>query len=100
MKDLKCGKKECRFNKGYCCTAKDITISNDTCCESYYPLAEKRGHLFEVAHEFAKANYSVDTHVKCTANCIFEKDNCCTANGITVMSENALTPQCLTFVKK
>ncbi|MCL2861435.1 MAG: DUF1540 domain-containing protein [Firmicutes bacterium] len=100
MKDLKCGKKECRFNKGYCCTAKDISITNDTYCSSYDPVEEKRKSLFEVAHEFAKANYTVDTHVKCTADCIFEHEKCCTANGITVMSEDERTPQCLTYVKK
>jgi hypothetical protein len=98
MKDLKCGLKECRFNKGYCCCADCITVDPIADCTSYEPLESKRRSLFEAADEFIPANYSVDTQVKCAAPCIFNKDKVCRANGITVMNGEAGDAVCLTYI--
>ena len=81
MKDLKCGLTQCKYNKGY------------SCC------AEHNKNNFEAAGDFKKVNYSVDTIVSCTADCIFNKENTCRANGITVMSEGGKPAGCLTFIK-
>ena len=99
MKDLKCGLKECRFNKGYSCCADCITIEGNTDCRSYAPQEDKRGSMFEAADEFVPANYSVDTKVKCNADCVFNKNNICVSNGITVMGEGEKDAVCLTFIK-
>ncbi len=57
--------------------------------------------MFEAAEEFAPANYSVNTSVKCGADCAFNKDNICYANGITVMNDpGSVEAACLTFIKK
>lgn len=101
MKDLKCGLKECRFNKGYSCCANCITIGENTSCKSYDPLDSKRNSMFEAAAEFTPANYSVNTSVKCGAECAFNKDRACYANGITVMNDpSSVEAACLTFIKK
>ncbi|MDR2202417.1 MAG: DUF1540 domain-containing protein [Clostridiales bacterium] len=100
MKDLKCGLRNCRFNKGYCCCAKAISIAADTDCESYAPLAGKNVSLFEAADDFVKANYTVDTEVGCSAPCVFQKSNRCAAAGITVMGDPAADALCLTYIKK
>ena len=100
MKDIKCGLKDCRFNKGYSCCADCITIQGDTDCRSYEPLADKRGSLFEAGDDFIPTNYSVDTRVNCDADCVFNKNHICVSNGITVMSEEDKAAVCLTYIKE
>lgn len=98
MKDLKCGLTACKHNKGYCCSARSIDVDKHADCLTYTPV-EKTRSTFEAAGDFVKANYNVDTQVGCTANCIFNKDNVCKANGITVMSEDGKPAGCLTYIK-
>ncbi|MBR2967626.1 MAG: DUF1540 domain-containing protein [Clostridia bacterium] len=97
MKDLKCGKKSCKFNKGYCCMARKIEVAKSTDCLTFEPV-EKKHSMFEAGSDFVKADYSVDTSVSCNANCIFQKSNKCVANGITVMGDNNCA-NCLTYIK-
>ncbi len=100
MKDLKCGLKACKHNKGYCCMAKEISVNSGADCLDYAPDEAKRTSSFEAASDFVKADYSVDTRVACRAECIFNKDGKCISNGITVMSDNDKDAACLTFVKR
>lgn len=101
MKDLKCGLRDCRHNKGYCCVSKSIDINQATDCTTYTPSEDKRRNLFEGAEDFVPANYSVDTAVDCTAlDCIFNKSSKCIANGITVMNANTEKgAMCMTYIK-
>ncbi|MDE7463809.1 MAG: DUF1540 domain-containing protein [Clostridiales bacterium] len=32
MYDLKCGQRDCRYNHGYSCCARDIAVSQGTAC--------------------------------------------------------------------
>ena len=98
MKDLKCGKKSCKHNKGYCCCAHKIEVAKSTDCLTFEPV-EKKASMFEAGSDFVKADYSVDTAVGCNADCIFQKSNKCVANGITVMGDNNCA-SCLTFIKE
>lgn len=99
MKDLKCGLRECKYNKGYCCCSKSITVSGRTDCTTYAPDDRRRRVEFEAANDFVPANYNVDTLVKCDANCIYNSDGGCTATGITVMGGAADSAKCLTFIR-
>jgi hypothetical protein len=99
MKDLKCGLRDCSFNKGYCCVSKKIGINKDTDCVSYAPSEAKRKSLFESGEDFAPANYSVDTTIECTADCLFNKANKCISNGITIMNNEDGSATCMSFVK-
>lgn len=100
MRDLKCGLKSCRHNKGYCCCSHDITVDENSDCKTFSPDENKRTSLFEAGGDFVPADYSVDTKVECTADCLFNRDNNCYANGITVMGEGKTQAACLTFIKK
>ena len=99
MKDIKCGLKECKFNKGYCCCSKHIDVSSGTDCLTYSPDEKKRNSDFEAAADFVPANYSVDTAVECNAKCLFNKDHRCVSNGITVMNQGNNDVVCLTYIK-
>lgn len=100
MKDVKCGLKQCRYNKGYCCCSKEICVNSGADCSTYSPDESKKRSMFETSGEFVKANYSVDTKVSCSADCVFNKSGTCVATGITVMSELNSPAACLTFVKQ
>ena len=99
MKDLKCGLKECTFNKGYCCCSKSISVNGYSDCTTYNPDEKKRKTQFESASDFMPSNFSVDTKVDCSAKCIFNKDGKCQSNGITIMSKEPNDATCLTFIK-
>lgn len=98
MYDLKCGQKDCKYNHGYCCCAKDIAVSSGTDCTTY----EKSNRDFgtEAAAEFTKPDNSVDTCVSCNAPCLFNHATKCIANGITVSTADDGSAECLTFIKK
>lgn len=98
MKDLKCGKKMCKFNKGYSCCARKIEVAKTADCLTFTP-SEKDLSSFEAGSDFVKADFTVDTSVGCNADCIFQKNNRCVSSGITVMGENNVA-SCLTFIKK
>ncbi len=98
MYDLKCGQKDCRFNHGYCCCAKDIAVSQGTLCTTYQQ--RETDLSTEASAEFAKPDNSVDTAVCCNAPCLFNHSTKCIANGITVSTADDGTAECLTFIKK
>ena len=98
MRDLKCGLKDCKFNRGYGCCARSITVTGKTDCSTYSPQKSKDG--FEASNEFSRADYSIDTAVSCNADCVFNREGKCVSIGITVMGEGDKEACCLTFVKK
>ena len=100
MYDLKCGQKDCTYNHGYCCCAKDIAVSTGTCCTTYQKADSDRNINTESAAEFTKPDHSVDTEVECNAPCLFNHSCKCIANGITVSTADDGTAECLTFIKK
>ncbi len=100
MYDLKCGQKDCKYNHGYCCCAKDIAVSSGTSCTTYEPVVKQQNVDTESAAEFSKPDHSVDTDVCCNAPCLFNRSAKCIANGITVSTADDGTAECLTFIKK
>ncbi len=98
MYDLKCGQKDCRYNHGYCCCAKDIAVSQETDCKTY--TKRETDLNTEASAEFTKPDNSVDTSVSCNAPCLFNHSTKCIANGITVSTAENGCAECLTFIKK
>lgn len=101
--DIRCRKTECEKNKKYTCQAKGICISQKCLCEAFEKGDKKEKDtsrsMFEVAPEYAPQRDSKTLKIECKADCIFNEEGLCTANGITV---NALMekPYCITFLKK
>ncbi len=98
MFDLKCKRKGCVYNKNSNCTAKQVEVKKDTGCKTYMPSNE--AEVGEV-EKIGQPPIRKDIHVDCEANCIFN-DNCtCTANGITVRTcDNTACPDCCTYMPK
>ena len=100
MKDLKCGLTDCEYNTAYACCAKQIEVTDCADCKTFKKDPQKAGKLFEMGEDFASSgNYEVDTQVYCKANCIFNKENKCCANGITVLDDLNTSAVCATFMK-
>jgi len=100
MKDIKCGLKSCKYNCGYGCVAKSISVNKKADCTTFLPDKAKQQATFEAGTDYVQAGYNVNTEVGCVADCVFNKSGKCAAVGITVMSEDKSTAGCLTFLKK
>ena len=54
--------------------------------------------IFEETPVFAKQRDVKTMKINCNADCIFNENGICTANGITVNS--LIDPYCITYLKK
>ena len=105
MVDLKCQREDCKFNKNCNCIAKGIDVTKKTQCSTYVPSQTKKHELDKIPQALIRHN----TNVRCEAPCIFESNQNCIANGITVLNcpqnyPNNQCPQncpaCSTFLPK
>lgn len=98
MFDLKCKKTDCEYNKNYNCRAKDVEILENTECETFKPSNEVEvGEVEKIDQPAIRKNINVG----CDADCIFNHQYECCANGITVepcRGDNC--PNCSTFMPK
>lgn len=103
--DLRCNKLDCKYNDRYACRAKDIHVSKQTECRTYEHDKDKENiekiskTMFESAPEIAPFRAKEDVGVLCHANCLFNKDGKCKANGITIL-EGKKDGICGTFIEK
>ena len=102
MKDLRCSLNNCAHNKGYMCHARRIDVTEEADCGTYKPTSERTSDdniMFEAGMEgFSQRVDGVD--VACEAcSCVFNKDEHCVANGISVISE-AREPVCASYALK
>jgi hypothetical protein len=95
MFDLKCKRKGCVYNKNCNCTAKKVEVTKNTSCQTYEPSNEAEvGEVEKVGQPPIRKNIEVD----CKAECIFNENQVCTANGITVQTcKDKTCPICCTF---
>lgn len=102
--DIRCRKLDCKFNDATCCTRDGIKISNSTNCEHFEKDESKKGEpisktMFEKKPKFAPFKHCGKFNINCSADCLFNCDGKCKANGITLLDEEKNAP-CGTFFKK
>ena len=94
MFDLKCKRKSCEFNKNCNCTSKEVKVCHDTSCSTFKPTHKTEPEEEKISQPPIRKNIKVD----CKADCIFNKNNHCSANGITVQTcKDRTDPSCCTF---
>lgn len=102
MKELRCGLKDCNFNRGYECRAKRISVDGAADCKTYSPSGDKAKNdnvMYEAGMDncFAETTH---TAVKCEAGkCLFNRAEHCIANGISVISETG-DAKCASYIGK
>ena len=105
--DLKCKKLNCEHNDRYSCMKDSIKVSDHAECESFV-LAKELDNgqkqdasrdMFETAPDYHPYRHKKEVDIECGAECLFNYDSKCKANGISVCncSKCAL---CTTFIKK
>lgn len=92
--DLKCKKMNCKYNEAYACMSKGIKVARNCECATFEKsdkLDEKQHQdisrdMFEVAPEIHPFRHNRAMSIECAAECLFNKDGICKANGISVMN--------------
>jgi len=101
--EIRCRKCNCVHNTGSSCRARAVRICEDTAeCETYRKddakesVIVKNGNLFSASKNLSKKN-TLNVPLKCSATeCLFNKKENCTANGILVEEHGA---SCATFIE-
>lgn len=93
--NIVCRKTKCKYNNNLACQSEKIFIDRELNCEQYEPiekgsLQDISKNMMETAPEIAPFRHNKDIHIKCQANCVFNKDCHCVANGIFI---NGQTPK-------
>ena len=98
MFDIKCKRMQCEFNKDCNCTAHDLEVTKNTECKTFKP--NTTGNI-TTESKIGQPAFRKNIIVSCKANCLFNDNQLCLANGITVKTcENEDCPNCCTFKPK
>lgn len=103
--DIKCNKTICHYNNCYCCEAKGIHVAKNAECRTFEKDETKKNlqdvsrDMFEAAPEIAPFRHSKNIDIACRAECLFNVNGVCNANGITVLEGKSIG-RCGTFVKR
>jgi len=102
MYDLKCKRLDCDYNKNCNCTVKHLEIKNDTSCETYHKSEKEiKTRNIEEIERVNQPAMRKNIQVGCHAECLFNTNYSCQANGITVQTcDNTYCPNCATFMPK
>lgn len=98
MFDIKCKREGCLYNKNQNCTATELEVTKDTSCKTFNPSNEKEIGMVERVDQ---PPIRKDIEVGCNADCLFNHEHHCGANGITVQTcDNTACPNCCTYLPK
>lgn len=102
--DIRCRKTDCRYNDKLTCRAKEIDITNKTVCSSFSYDEDKNldisKKIFEsdTPPEVSPYRHNKKICINCSAKCLFNQQDKCIANGITVGAVPKCA-KCITFMK-
>lgn len=107
--DVRCRKTTCKYNKTHSCMAKGILIKDDAKCDTYEVDTQKEIIENNKDNDMSKTLFREETKhapyrsrtkmvIECNADCLFNKDGKCKANGITV--NDLKYPYCISFLKR
>ena len=96
MFDIKCKRQGCVYNKNCNCTSKNVEVDKKAECKTYEPGDKPNINMVE---KVGQPPIRKDIFVACKATCLFNENNQCIANGITVQTcDNQSCPNCCTFM--
>ena len=100
--DITCRKTNCKHNDKLTCVAHGITISDGLSCLQFEKGDKgkdfSRNIFDEDTPNVAPYRHTKKLALKCNAKCLFNREHCCIANGITVNPIKEV-PKCTTFLK-
>ena len=106
--DLKCRNLDCRNNDCYSCTRKGIIVNNHSYCKDYEKcteLSEEQQQnvpqtMFDKKAKLHPYRHNKTVDIECGADCLFNHEGKCLANGIAVQNLNPRSAKCVTYMKK
>ena len=92
--DLKCKKTNCKYNNCYACMSRKIKVARNCECATFVrdnnikenQRQDASRDMFETAPEIHPYRHNRDLSIECGAECLFNKNGVCRANGISVMN--------------
>ena len=103
--EIRCKKGNCKHNTGCSCSAKFVEINRGVACSSYQMdeikenLMIENGNIFEIAENLVAKNLK-DVPLECRVrNCLYNQQDKCHANGITVICGGDDDADCATFIE-
>lgn len=94
--DIRCRKTTCKFNISNKCIAKEIIVDKNVLCSTYKTdqknfenkKDDKSKFMFKKTPKIAPFRDRKDIKILCKANCLFNCEGVCKANGITINDFN------------
>ena len=112
--DIRCRKTTCKYNKDHTCLAKSILVDRKVLCSTYQLSEALKGKnrqqgLLDKAEDYSKRMFEKPPknapmrnrkkiEISCKADCLFNNNGICRANGITVNDVNY--PICMGYLPK
>lgn len=105
--DIRCRKTTCKYNKKHTCFAKEIHVTDGVICSTYNKdnQIKEDNKAEDISKTMMQKPPKESPHrdrktikLSCSANCLFNKDSKCNANGITV--NDLGEPYCMGYLKK
>lgn len=101
--DIRCRKTSCKYNDRYTCKAESILIKKNVECQKYEfgkkPVDKTKWIFSDKPPEYAPQRDSATISIGCKAQCLFNQEGKCVANGVT-LNDIKEKPLCVTFLKK
>ena len=105
--DLKCKKLNCKSNDRYSCMRDGICVAENCECASFEEadhldegqMQDASKNMFETAIDYHPYRHKKNVDIECGADCLFNNNRRCKANGITVCNCQSCAI-CTTFIKK
>lgn len=105
--DLKCRNLDCKNNNCYSCTKKGILITPHSYCDNYEKtdnlppdqLQDVPRDMFKKAPKLHPYRHNKTVDIECKANCLFNHDGKCLANGISIQNLERDSAKCVTYMK-
>ena len=102
--NFSCRKLKCEHNCNCVCKLKNIEISHNLDCkmhkEDNKKVEDKTKTMFDKVPEFSNFVHHEEVKISCSAQCIFNTNGQCMANGIIVNETKPDNAICVTFLKK
>ena len=105
--DLKCRNLDCKNNNCYSCERKGIIINDHSYCKDYKKSKELKEEqlqnipktMFDKKPKIHPYRHNKTVDIECGADCLFNHNGKCLANGIAVQNLDEKHAKCSTYMK-
>jgi hypothetical protein len=101
--DIRCRKTDCKYNEGLTCLVNELNINDKNNCKEYIKGKEKidisKQIFSDTPPEIKDYRRVKDMNLHCSAECLFNRQGKCIANGITI-NDVQNQAKCITHIEE